>query len=623
MSPLLATFHFLRPWWLLGLLALPLLWRLLARRDAEAGAWSDAVDAHLLRHLLVRGADAAPSRWPRRLITAGWLLGCLALAGPAWERLPQPLYKNRAARIFALELSASMLAQDEKPSRYERARFRLKDLLARSEDAQTALIAYAGDAFVVAPLTDDANTVSNLIDALDPSVMPVAGNAAGRAIDLALELARQGGAADAQIVLLADSAGADAIAAARRARVAGAHVSVLAFGTPQGAPVPLPQGGFLKSVAGDIVLPKLDEQALAELARAGDGRYLGVDVDAAGLEALLAVPVAHDAAQPAIEAGTVRFLDRGPWLLLMLVPLAALGFRRGWLMLALLCLFANSRPAQAFSWSDLWQRPDQQARAELDAGHAQQAQALARSPELRAAAAYRAGDYGAAEADFARAQTPESSYNRGNALAKQGRYPEAIAAYDAALKQAPQMADAVANKRAIEQWLKQQQQQSADKQRKSQDHQGHEQNQQGQGSASDQQGEQQQDSQQQQSQAAKDAKPGQGEQQRQQPGPGEANDKQSTDAAAAAQETDKQAQQKFSEKMDQAMQQDQGGDGKKKPQPVRLGANDDGKQHDEHDQAVQQWIERVPDDPGGLLRRKFQLEYQRRQNRAETRGGGG
>ena len=89
-----------------------------------------------------------------------------------------PLYRNQAARVLALELSATMMAQDEKPSRFERARYKLVDILERSRDYQTALIGYAGEAFVAAPLTDDVGTVRNLVDSLDPSTMPVAGNRA-------------------------------------------------------------------------------------------------------------------------------------------------------------------------------------------------------------------------------------------------------------------------------------------------------------------------------------------------------------------------------------------------------------------------------------------------------------
>jgi len=435
---------------------------------------------------------------------------------------------------------------------------------------------------------------------------------------VALDLIKQGGGGSAEIILLADAAGDDATAAAARAHAAGVRVSVVAFGTAQGAPVPLPQGGFLKSASGEIVLPKLDAPALSALADAGGGRYVDDLSDARNLDALLDLPVARDGASQTSEATTARFLDRGPWLLLLLVPLAAAGFRRGWLMLALLGVFACNRPAEAFSWADLWQRADQQARQQLDAGNAQQAQALAKAPELRGAAAYRAGDFAAAERAFSSTESAESQYNRGNALAKQGQYEQAIAAYDDALKRAPDLADAAANKSAIEQWLKQQQQNSDDSRKDAKDHQGHDQQQDGKGSPSSQQSDQQD---QQQGQQAKDAQAQDSQQQQQQASKGEHSDQQqAADAKQPGDEAEQQAQQKFSEKMSKAMQEN-AKEGDKKPQPMRLGANEGGKQQDEHDQAVQQWIERVPDDPGGLLRRKFQIEYQRRQNHGDPRGG--
>jgi Ca-activated chloride channel family protein len=647
MNEIIANFHFLRPWWLLALCALPVLWRLLTRRGADAGAWHGAVDAHLLTHLLVPGDDAEPTRLPRWLVAIGWALTCFALAGPAWEQLPQPLYQNRAARVFALELSPSMLAQDAKPSRYERARYKLGDMLKRSGDAQTALIAYAGDAFVVAPLTDDANTVANLIDALDPGVMPVAGNATGRAIDLGVKLIKQAGVDGGQIVLLADSVGNDGADASRRARAAGVNVSILGFGSEQGAPVALQQGGFLKNAEGGIVLPKLDVGALAAVAAAGGGRYVTYTTDASDLDWLLDTTAPRAAAQVKTTlATTPRYLDRGPLLVLLLLPLGALGFRRGWLLLLPLVLCAHVPSAQAFSWQDLWQRPDQRAQVELDAGHAAQAQALAQSPALHGAAAYRAADFAGAAQDFSHVDSADAQYNLGNALAKQGHYPDAIAAYDAALKRAPDLADAAANKQAIEEWMKQQQQQKNQKQnpQNSKDHQGHEQKQDGSGSSSDDKQQDQQDGQsqqqdqqgQQRDQQQDSAKNSKGTDGKPQPGQDSSDkDKQNSQADGkdqsgadknaqaqpAATEADKQAKQQFEQKMNQALSKDDK-KSEKQSRPLRLGARDDGNPRDEHEQAVEQWMQRVPDDPGGLLRRKFQLEYQRRQNGQSVQGGG-
>jgi len=639
-------FHFLRPWWLLALAALPLVWRLLGGARGEGGGWRTSVDAHLLPHLLAAGAARRESRWPRVLALVACALTALALAGPAWERLPQPLYQNRAARVYALELSSSMLAQDVTPSRYERARFKLNDLLAHGGDGQTALIAYAGDAFVVAPLTDDANTVSNLVDALDPSTMPVAGNNAARAIDAGVDLIRQAGMSSGEIVLLADGVGtSDAIAAAQRARAAGMRVSVLGIGTAQGAPVPLAAGGFLKNAGGDIVLPKLDAAALAALADAGGGRYLTFTADGSDVASLSERHVGTDGAVASSEATSARFRDRGPWLLLLLLPLAASAFRRGWLMTVLVAVWLAPHPAYAWSWTDLWRTPDQQAQQALAAGDAAAARQLAKSPDLRGSASYRAGEFDAAEQDFARSSGADADYNRGNALAKQGRYQDAIDAYDHALREAPGMDDASANKRAVEEFLKQQQQEQQQKdQNKAKDHQGKsQQNPDGSGSSDAQQSQDPQSSDpngngqsqqgEQGEQQQKDAKSGANAQQQQdgdsqqdpaqqgQAGKGAGKDRGAQQQSSTARSDEQKAQEQFRQRMDEAMKNAPQKDSKGQ-QTMRLGATSDGAAKDEQQQAIEQQLERVPDDPGGLLRQKFLLEYQRRQQRGGGGGGG-
>ncbi len=632
MSIFFDNFHFLRPWWLIALFALPLVWMVLSGRGSDAGAWRGVVDAHLLEHLLVRSDDTAPSKTPRWLAMIGWILACLALAGPAWEQLPQPLYQNRAARVVALELSSTMSAQDIKPSRFERARYKIADILKRSGDSQTALIAYAGEAFVVAPLTDDSNTVANLVDSLDPSVMPVTGNATGNAIDLAIKLIQGAGLHDGEIVLLADGVSDDADAVARRVHAAGVRVSIIGVGSEQGAPVPLVQGGFLKDSAGDILLPKLDNDALASVARDGGGRYAPISTDANDLDHVLddlAPPVVAES-QSQQQATTLRYRDRGPWLALLLLPLALTGFRRGWLMILPLALCAHTQTAAAFSWNDLWQRPDQQAQAQLDAGNAKQAQVLAKNPALRGVADYRAGDMADAARDFQSVAGADARYNAGNALAKQQQFKEAIAAYNDALQRDPFLADAAANKKAVEEWLKKQQQkkQQGDKDKQdSKDHQGKDQQDDGSsgGQGADQQKEQsdQSSSSADSKQDSKNNQQGDGDQnsdkkdkQSQSGSSGQQNDRgddKNAQQQAGANEADQQSQQRYSEGIDQALKQDASKD-QPRTKPIRLGANEREGTQNEQQQAVQQWLQRVPDDPGGLLRRKFLLEHQRRQS---------
>jgi len=644
----LAQFHFLRPLALLLLLALPLFWAAWRSARSEAGAWRGVVDVHLLPHLIER-VDGGAGRGGLVLAAVGWAIACLALAGPAWEREPMPLYRNQAARVLALELSPTMLAQDEKPNRLARARFKLDDTLARSRDYQTALIGYGGDAFVAAPLTDDVGTVSNLVAALDPTTMPVAGNATARAIRAAAALIRQAGLHRGEVILFADGADAEATAAAREAREQGITVSVLGIGRTSGAPVPLAQGDFLKDAGGNVVVSRLDEAALRAVADAGGGRYATLTADGRDLDALLGTSAGAigrgDATEPeAGKAESARWRDRGPWLLLLLLPLALAGFRRGWLMAAALA-FVPLPQARAASFDDLWRRPDQQAATALSQGDAKKAAAVARSPAWRAGAAYRAGDYQAAAAEYAGIGGADAAYNRGNALAKLGRYEDALAAYDEALKLAPDMDDAKANRQAVEAFLEQSrreekppadgdapqggsgEQKPGDAQPPRNDPSANGQGQKPQDGASSQDGRKDATSPSEGSPGgdrdAHDRPPAS-------PSPentpqdgsgkgGDGSDERQAHPDDDAGKADARQQQALSKSIDEALAGGRRSAGQAQD-AAQAGAAEEDEAAREKRQALDHLLQRVPDDPGGLLRRKFQLEYQRRQQRGGDGG---
>ncbi|HET7923438.1 MAG TPA: tetratricopeptide repeat protein [Rhodanobacteraceae bacterium] len=643
-----AEFHFLRPLWLLLLLAIPLFWLLRHRGRADAGAWRSAIDPHLLPHLIER-IDAGSGRAGIVLAIALWSVASFALAGPAWEREPMPLYRNQAARVLALELSSTMMAQDEKPSRFERARYKLVDILERSKDYQTALIGYAGEAYVAAPLTDDIGTVRNLVDALDPSTMPVAGNHAAAAIGEAQQLIQQVGLHRGDIIVLADSADRSAVEAARRAHAAGLVVSVLGVGSPAGAPVALAGGDFLKDDNGNVIVAKRDDASLAAVAEAGGGRYVSMSADASDIDTLLvdrtsAAAKASEATSSGELAESSRWRDRGPWLLLLLVPLAALAFRRGWLMAVALVLLAPAPRADAASLKDLWMRPDQQAAAALAEGDAKTAAGVARSPDWHGSASFRAGDFESAAKDYAEVENADGAYNQGNALAKLGKYEEALAAYDRALKLSPDMDDAKANKAAVEEWMKRQQKQdkpspkqqskqngSKDKQQngdKSEQQSGEQQDQ----DSQDQSGQQNQDqqSEEQGGGSKSDQDDGEKEQQSdsQQKSSGDEQKQQSSEGTEGStsepQSEVEPSQGKPSSAQQQALskaidqQLAQGGKPDKDGKPAAAVEEDDATQ--EKRQALDHLLQRVPDDPGGLLRRKFLLEHQRRMQHGDGNG---
>ena len=596
MSALFAHFHFLRPFWLLALLLLPLLlWQWRRTRDA-GNPWRAVCDPHLLPHLLQTG-ESMRGRAAPVLFALGYALAVTALAGPAFRQLPEPLSRNESALIVALDLSDRMRSGDLKPDRLSRARYKLADLLEARDEGQTALIAYAGDAFTVAPLTDDARSLRDLLASLTPETMPVPGQRADRAIALAQQLMHDAGYAEGRLLLVTDRADARAVAAAEQAQAAGLSTSVLGVGTAQAAPIALPQGGFVQDANGEVLLPHLDEASLRELATAGDGGYAALRVDGADLAALgLLDARAGEGNLREDERTRAEYRDEGPFVLLALLPLAALAFRRGWLAALALMISLPSPRAEAFGFADLWQRKDQQAYEALQEQQPQRALELAKDPAIRGSAAYKAEDYAQAADAFAQA-TPDADahYNRGNALAQAKRYQDALAAYDEALKLSPGMEDAAANKKAVEEFLQQQEQQQ--QQQQDQQSQGGE-------SGDPQQSEPKEgEDNQSEQQEGTDSQQPQGESQ-QREGDAEQSSDQRNDAEAQEQQQ-QQAQQEFAEQMQKALEEGE-------QQEQAQAAEETDPREAEKRQAVEQWLRRVPDDPGGLLRRKFALEYQRR-----------
>jgi len=315
---------------------------------------------------------------------------------------------------------------------------------------------------------------------------------------------------------------------------------------------------------------------------------------------------------------------------LTLLLLALLAFRRGWLLLLPLVLLPMlPGTAHAASWRDLWQRRDQQAAAALGHGDAKQAMQLARDPAWRGAAAYRAGDYAAASQALREAKGGDAAYNLGNALARGGKYQDAIRAYDRALQIDPANADAKANRQAVEDWLRKQPPQDPSQQKpgqngqdgKPQGDQGQNgqdkngqgkdgQNQNGQNkNGQDQGGQDRNDSQSGQSpqdQSRHDPQQSSGKDGAQQDQPQPTPEQQAEQQAQAAK-----AQQALKQQLDQAL----GAPGKpatKPPTSHELGAAGADDPQSKLPADLRQALQRVPDDPGALLRRKFELEYQRR-----------
>ena len=592
----LSLFHFLRPQWFFALIPLLLLIYLMFFRKTGNRSWEAICDEKLLPHILIRGLSGR--RHVSMALTAtGGLLAIMALAGPVWEKLPQPVFTSQNALVIALDLTRSMDASDVSPSRLERARFKIRDILEQREEGQTALLVYAGDAFVVTPLTDDTETIKSQLNALTTGIMPALGNRAGIAIAKGVDLLRQAGMRRGDVLLITDEVNLDeAKESAMELRNRGYRLSIMGVGTQHGVPVPLPDGGFLKGKDGEIIIPVLDEGPLRQLSASGGGKYIRLAKDDHDIALLTGyfTASARGNEQISTELETDVWREQGPWLVLCLLPLAALLFRRGYVFVLAFLLFPQPDPAYALDWDSLWLRKDQQGQRAMDAQDYEKAAELFNDPAWKAAAQHRSGDYQAAVGALEELGEVENHYNRGNSLARMGRYQEAIAAYDKALAELPEHEDAKFNKELLEKELEQQQSQQQDQgQRQAQDQQQDgQQSQQDQGRRQDEQGsEKDQQGDNRQSQQEQNRQQGQDQQQ------AERN-------ASPDQDNQEQNQQRD-------MDEQEGRQGDKRPDERQVARQEEAKA-DEERQATEQWLRRIPDDPSGLLRRKFRYQYQQR-----------
>jgi len=570
----LNDFHFIRPYYLLALIPAIILGVLMLKNKLRQGDWSEVCDAELMPYIL----QQKPTKQSHWLFVSGSLaalLAIIALAGPTWQRLDSPVFRNDAALVIALNLSVTMDSADIKPSRLVRARYKIADILRQRKDGLTALLVYSGDAFTVTPLTSDVATIENLLNALETNIMPSTGNNTAAALKLAIKLLQQSSQQQGDIFLISDGIGEqdpDGLIDL----LGDYHLSVLGVGTEQGAPITLSHGGFLQDSAGNIVLPTLSNSQLASLATAGQGVYRQISSDDSDIAALMArLNTANKQGSDKQSTGLIeQWSDSGAWLLLLVLPLVALNFRKGLLSIVILLVLPMPQNAYAGQWQDLWQTKNQQAQQAFDNKQFKQAAELFQSPQWKAAAQYKAGQHQQAADTLKDIDNADAYYNQANALAKLGQLEEALKAYEQALQLNPNDEDAQHNLKQVEDALKQQKdQQESDKGKKPQDNR--------QSSTSDKSGDSQdtdQQNEQQQPPQDKESKPSDQQE----------SEEENEDEASPNKGDEEDEQQNESEQATQTSSSD------------------------EQKQANEQWLNRIKDDPAGLLKRKFKYQYGQR-----------
>lgn len=298
----LAAFHFERPAWLLALIPVAILW-LLARRSADPVLqWRRVIDPALLPYLLIgndRRARIVPADW----LFAGSVVAAIAIAGPAWQREPSPFADAKPPVAIVLKVTPSMLTEDLAPTRLDRARQKLADVLAAREGASTALVAYAGSAHLVLPPTTDSAVVLDLAKALSPQIMPKPGDDLAGALALARR-ALAGTGQGGSILLLADTAAPGTAAQP----TGGPMVTILTLDGPEAA-----------------------ETGLAEAAKALGGVLVATTPDQSDVVAIVRRLDRGDNAAGVAGEGE-HWREAGYWLVPALAFLVLLWFRRGWVL---------------------------------------------------------------------------------------------------------------------------------------------------------------------------------------------------------------------------------------------------------------------------------------------------
>jgi Ca-activated chloride channel family protein len=395
--------------------------------------------------MLVRGGR---SHWfnPISAGTALMLLGIIALAGPSWQRQPSPFVEDTAALVVVLDLSGSMSQKDIQPSRVERAKQKIEDLLALRGGAPTGLIVYAGSAHSVIPLTNDADIVRNFLASVVPKMMPREGKFAEKALPIADRMlldSAAAGAAVGTILLVTDGVG-PATQEAFADYFAGNQHLLLVLGVGLGADD--------EGISEDTI--PMQRDALIQLARAGNGYYQALSIDDSDMRRINGRINNH---LLNVDDSDRPWVDFGYYLTFPLALLFLLWFRKGWTLhwcLAAVLVFGvgHSPGAQAAGtrFMDLWLTDDQQGRYYFERGDYARAAQRFQDTAWRGVAFYLDENFTAAAETFAQIDTPDGLFNLANAWAQSQNYVYAVRTYDRLLELQPDHASAQKNRAIVQ-----------------------------------------------------------------------------------------------------------------------------------------------------------------------------
>ncbi|NIY92156.1 vWA domain-containing protein [Vibrio diazotrophicus] len=459
----MSDFEFLAPLWLLALIPLAAIVFWLSTHKQSQGLIAN----HIASALGIENRNSTKS--VVSLIALSWFVAVIALAGPSFEKQTRPSYTNSNARILVMDMSLSLYATDIKPNRLTQARYKALDLLKGWNEGSTGLVAYAGDAYTVSPLTSDSATIANLLPNLSPDIMPYQGANAASGVKLAIEMLKNAGLARGELILLTDDLD-EQEQSDIESELSGTHFKlvILGIGSAAGAPITLSDGSLLKTDNGQTVVAKTNFETMQSLARSVNGVFTPYQANGQDVARILSEQgLQQDVSKKNEKKTLTENVNNGYWLLPLLVIPALLLFRRGLIFVLVITTgFSVMSPdASAASWLDSgspWKNSNQQAMEAFNNKDYQSASEQFIDPEWQGVARYQNKDFKGAIESFSKVENPSSrtQYNLANAYAQNGDLEKAKELYQQVLQQDPNNQDAKHNLEVVEKAQKQQQQQS-------------------------------------------------------------------------------------------------------------------------------------------------------------------
>lgn len=601
----MSNFHFLRPIWLLAIVPLGWLVYKLLQKESQQTGLETHINHELLQHLTLKSTKRV-SRYPLYGLFSAWLITVAALAGPTWEKLPQAVFESESALVILLDLSPSMMGEDIKPSRIVRAHLKIQDLLQQRKDGLTALIVYAGEAHTVTPFTNDSRTISNLLATLLPGILPLPGSNPEMAVELAKDLIKSSRITKASVLLMTDDIAEPAVETISNKLSNNIDLSIIGIGTDAGTAIPY-NGGFLKDAQQNNIIAKRNSDVMQELTNQTNGYYLPIQADNSDIEFYLR-HLEQRFSSDNLEADAITgdlWFESGQLLILLLIPAILFAFRRGILLSIVFIGITGSilQPSNLYAdeYQSIWKNNNERGLEAWEEQNYDSASELFKQPQWQGSAYYKKGDYNRALELFEQDHSAIGHYNRGNSHALLNQFEDAISAYEEALKIDSSLIQAKNNKEIIEKLLKEKEKKKEEQEKQNQQEKD-DQSQDSENKKDDQKGKKDDSEKNKESDSSK-----KDESKSNSPTDSD-KDKSSTDSDDDKKEEDNTSEQAADKQAKDNLKE---GDKKTVNDDKKSSSNFD-KLSNEEKQELEQLLRKVPDDPSGLLKRKFEYEFQKR-----------